>query len=289
MPESRLEFYLNSMGKKVKVFSLGGPATGQDQQLLSLQEYYQKFRADMVVVWFTPGNDVWNNTFPSNDDRTPKPTFWLKDGQLLGPTEMTGQPMRETPRLKLTQFWRKYFPFSRDKEWAKFLPAPYAPMTSYDGPFKDEWQKRLEASPMYLRYENFDTDKNDRALYFSPRSPRIQYGLDLTRRLLQEMQKAAAAHGGQFAIFRSESLSAISGKNGVDGVYILNRKFYRVSSDQFKDNMNYLTQGFSNYLIPVVVEPSNVGPEDAHLNEHATDQVMKDLAAAIGGAIPARK
>ena len=63
MPEQRLQFYLNSSGKKVKVFSLGGPATGQDQQLLSLREYYQNFRADLVILWFTPANDVWNITF----------------------------------------------------------------------------------------------------------------------------------------------------------------------------------------------------------------------------------
>lgn len=291
MPERRLEYYLNSKGKKVKVFSLGGPATGQDQQLLSLKEYYQKFRADLVIVWFTAANDVWNNTFPANDDRTPKPTFWLDQGQLMGPTEMTGQPMRETPRLKLTQLWRKFSPYSRDKEWARFLPSPYAPITSYNGPVRDEWQKRLEASPLYLRYENFDTDKNDKALLFSPRSPRVQYGLDLTRKLLEEMENLAVSHGGQFAIFRAEnSPSATSDKGGVDdGVYVLNGKFYQVSTGQYKENLDYLTQGFSSYLVPVTVEPANMGPEDAHLNEHANDQVMKDLAAAIEGGIPNRK
>jgi hypothetical protein len=196
MPERRLEFYLNSKGKKVKVFSLGGPATGQDQQLLSLKEYYQKYRADMVILWFTAANDVWNNTFPANDARTPKPTFWLKDGQLAGPTEATGQPMRETPRLKLTQLWRRVFTYSRDKDWAEFLPSPYTPMTSYDGPIREEWQKRLEASPLYLRYENFDTDKNDRALYFTPRSPRIQYGLDLTRKLFRFKRNPRASKAG---------------------------------------------------------------------------------------------
>lgn len=291
MPERRLEYYLNSKGKKVKVFSLGGPATGQDQQLLSLKEYYQTFRADLVILWLTPANDVWNNTFPGNDDRTPKPTFWLKDGQLLGPTEATGQPVRETPRLKLTQLWRKLFPYSRDKEWAAFLPSPYMPITSYTGPFKDEWQKRLDASPQYLHYENFDTDKNDRALSFKPRSPRVQYGLDLTRRLFQELANLAASHRGRFAIFRAENSPTATNDNGVvgDGVYILNGKFYQVSSTQYQENLDYLTQGFSSYVVPVTVEPAIVGPEDAHLNEHANDQVMKDLAAEIEGLIPGRK
>jgi hypothetical protein len=159
MPERRLQFYLNSSGRKVKVFSLGGPATGQDQQLLSLQEYYQKYRADMVILWFTPANDVWNNTFPSGtpDDRTPKPTFWLENGQLRGPTELTGQPIRETPRLKLMLLWRKFFPWSREKAWARsILPPPYSPLSKYDGPVTDDWQKRLAELPD-LNYENFDS------------------------------------------------------------------------------------------------------------------------------------
>jgi hypothetical protein len=61
----------------------------------------------------------------------------------------------------------------------------------------------------------------------------------------------------------------------------LNGKFYKTSKAQFDENMNYLTQGFISHSIPVTVEPAIVGPEDVHLNEHATDQVIKDLAAKI--------
>jgi hypothetical protein len=285
MPEQRLQFYLNAAGKRVKVFSLGGPATGQDQQLLSLREYYKQFRADMVLLWFTPANDVWNNTFPSGtpDDRTPKPTFWLEGGQLRGPTEETGQPVRETPSLKLKLLWRKYFPWPREKEWAsKILPPPYEPMREYNGPVSDEWQKRLDAFPDYLHYENFDTDKNDRALMFTPRSPRVQYGLDLTHSLLQEIEKLAASHAGRFAIFRMEE------KPPPSTVYVLNGKYYKVSSDQYEENLKYITRDFDTFMVAVTVQPANVGPEDAHLNEHANDQVMKDLAAKMERLIPAK-
>jgi hypothetical protein len=294
MPEQRLQFYLSSGGKRVKVFSLGGPATGQDQQLLSLREYYQRFRADMVVLWLTPANDVWNNTFPSGipDDRTPKPTFWLEDGQLRGPTELTGQPVRETPRLKLARLWRKFLPWSREKEWARtILPPAYSPLTNYEGPVSDDWQKRMEMLPGYLRYENFDTDKNDRALTLTPRSPRMQYGLDLTRRLLQEMRSFAASGGAQFVIFRTdatpgEKRGQAAGADEV--VHALNGKYYKTSDTQYAENLNYLTQGFNSHVIPVTVEPPLVGPEDVHLNEHATDQVIKDLAAKIESLVPAR-
>ena len=295
MPEQRLQFYLNASGRKVKVFSLGGPATGQDQQLLSLREYYQKYRADLVVLWLTPANDIWNNTFPSGipNDRTPKPTFWFEGGQLRGPTELTGEPVRETSRIKLVRLWRKLFPWSREKEWARnILPAPYAPLAKYDGPVSDEWQKRMDMLPGYLRYENFDTDKNDRAGYLTPRSPRIQYGLDLTRRLIEEMRLLAAARGAQLAVFTTgpkpdASKAETPGSDEV--VQVLNGKYYKTSQSQYNENLRYVTQGFTSYLIPVTVEPALVGPEDVHLNEHATDQVMKDLAAQMQQLVPPRR
>lgn len=294
MPEQRLQFYLTSTGRKVKAFSLGGPATGQDQQLLSLREYYRKFRADLVILWFTPANDVWNNTFPSStpDDRTPKPTFWLENGQLRGPTELTGEPIRETPKLKLMLLWRKFFPWSREKEWARsILPAPYSPMTKYDGPVTDDWQKRMDLLPGYLHYENFDSDKNDRAMKLTPRSPRVQYGLDLTRILLEEMQRLAASRGAQFAIFTTgQNPGANTGQPESSGevVHVLNGKYYKTSEAQYEENISYLTQGFTSYNIPVTVEPQIVGPEDSHLNEHATDQVIKDLATKIENLVPAK-
>jgi hypothetical protein len=287
-----LQFYLNSQGKKVKVFSLGGPATGQDQQLLSLREYYQKFRADLVILWFTPANDVWNNTFPTNlpDDRTPKPTFWLENGQLRGPTELTGQAARETPSFRLKRLWRKYFPYPREAEWAaRILPAPYAPMLKYEGQASNDWQQRMNELPNYLKYENFDSDKNDRGMVLSPRSPRVQYGLDLTRSLMQEMRNLAASNQAQFAVFTADSHPKANQPEAPDEVvHMLNGKYYKTSRTQARENINYLVQGFTYYEIPVLIEPAIVGPEDVHLNEHATDQVIKDLAAKIAGLVPAK-
>ena len=286
MPERLLQSHLSPAGRKIKVFSLGGPATGQDQQLLSLEEYYRHFRADLVVLWLTPANDIWNNMFPSGipDDRTPKPTFWLENGQLRGPTERTGQTVREGPTLKLKMLWRKLFPYSREREWAKLLPPPYAPVARCEGAASTDWQERMQLLPAYLRYEHFDNDKNDRIAYLTPRSPRIQYGLDLTRRLMQEMERLVASHGGRFAVFRTGAAPGAKDEPGgePDEVsHLLNGKCYKTSRSQYESNMSYLTEGFRSYTVAVTVVPPEVGPEDAHLNEHATEQVMKDLAAAL--------
>src|SRR5688572_4684118 len=65
MPERRLQSYLNALGKRVKVFSVGASGYGQDQELLGLRDYFKQFRADMVILWETPINDIWNNVFPT--------------------------------------------------------------------------------------------------------------------------------------------------------------------------------------------------------------------------------
>ena len=110
MPERRLQDYLSDKVRKssgnVKVFTLGTEGYGQDQQLLVLQEFYRSHRADMVVLWQTPGNDVWNNMFPTHwptKNGWPKPTFRLINDELSGPTENMGDPVKPT-NFKLARF-----------------------------------------------------------------------------------------------------------------------------------------------------------------------------------------
>ncbi len=88
MPERRLQHFLNvEHGKNVKVFTLGASGYGQDQQLLALRGYLKDYRADLVILWQSPVNDVWNNMFPTNwpANGVLKPTYWLENGELQGP------------------------------------------------------------------------------------------------------------------------------------------------------------------------------------------------------------
>ncbi len=86
-PEQALEYHLSFLNPQVKAFSLGATGYGNDQQLLVLKEYFQKYRADYVLLWQTITNDIWNNIFPTHcpKDGWPKPTFWLENGVLKGP------------------------------------------------------------------------------------------------------------------------------------------------------------------------------------------------------------
>jgi hypothetical protein len=284
MPEKRLQDYLNMYDKKVKVFSLGAPGYGQDQQLLVLKDYYRQYRADVVILWETPKNDVWNNVFPTHmpANGKPKPTFWLMHGQLHGPHEQMGQELYTSSVMLLRFLLRHgYFVKPRDQEWEKrYLPEPYSPMTEYNGPVNRKWQERWDANLGGMRREDLKNEKSHLAIMLTPRSPRMQYGLDLTRALLHEITNLVSAHGGKFSMFRTSDPSEEI--NSQEEVYVLNGKYYRSSQIQFEQNLQYKNQGFDHYVIPITIEKWRVGPNDGHLNEHAVDQVMKDLANQVG-------
>jgi hypothetical protein len=284
MPEQRLESHLNALGKNVKVFSLGAGGYGQDQELLVLEEYFQKCRADLVVLWQTPVNDVWNNVFKTHMiNRNPKPTFWLEGGGLRGPSETMGQPLANS-HFVLAALWQRAFGLpGRDKYWERGLPEPYVPIDYYDGPVNMEWQERWKSNLGRMRDENLATEKSHLSIMLSPRSKRMQYGLDLTHALTQRIQQVVNAQHGKLVLFQADPHLLTSNE---DQMYALNGKYYRVSKRQLEDNWNYVNQGFQTEIVPVTVNDWRVGPEDGHLNRAATDQVMEDLARRLQQIVP---
>ena len=285
MPERLLESALNSGGRKVKVFSLGAGGYGQDQELLALEEYFRKYRADLVILWETPANDVWNNVFPTHmASFNPKPTFWLDEGRLQGPTEALGQPLPYSrfALWALLQRLRHDMFEQRDRNWERRLPQPYRPLEHYTGQVNTEWQDRWETNKGRIRDENLTNEKSHMAITLSPRSDRMQYGLDLTRALLQRINKVSSSQGAGLLILQTDGNSLPQ----QDEVHVLNGKYYLVSRRQFVANWDYINQGFETDITPLTGNDWRVSPEDAHLNLQANQRVMRDLAKRIGERIP---
>jgi hypothetical protein len=288
MPERRLEAYLDSPNGTTRVFSVGAGGYGQDQELLALEEYFRKYRADLVVLWQTPGNDVWNNVFNTHmANRKPKPTFWLdKSGALRGPSESLLQPLADS-RVVVASLWERAFGLPwRDKSWERQLPEPYAPLDHHAGPARTEWQERWKTNLGRMRDENLDTEKSHMAVMLAPRSKRMQYGLDLTHALTQRIRELVTTNHGRLVVFYVDTHDFVSED---DQVYMLNGKYYRVSKHQFAANWNYVNRGFDVEVIPVVEKDWRVGPDDGHLNAGATDQVMADLARRLRPRIAERQ
>ena len=298
MPEKRLEHYLQQIPgitKKIKVFTVGTGGYGQDQEFLMLKEYYKKFRADMVVLWLTPHNDIRDNVFPSHwpTNGAPKPTYWIKNDTLMGPSEQPGDIVHEE-RLKLYALLnrtliklgvrKKPTSMRRDDQWDAFLPKPYQPLQNYSGLVKTDWQEAWDKNidvDGYVKDDNLENDKNRFNEYLTPTGDRTRYGLDLTRRLLDSIRITVEKHKGNFSIFFTQIPVHNNDKCLQDGVYSLNGKNYRISNAQYQENLDFVTKGFTFFPIPVAVKDWRVGYNNAHLNEKTNDIVMRDLADTI--------
>jgi hypothetical protein len=277
----------NGARGRVRVFSIGASGYGQDQELLAVRDYFARFRADLVVLWETPINDLWNNVFPTSfpADGTSKPTFWLAGGALHGASELIGQPISETPKLKLTLLFRKNFHWSRDRTWEKFYPPSYAPLVSAQGePIRDDWQQWYDANARGMRDENLANEKSHLTIFLTPRSPRTQYGLDLMHALISEMQRTSTSHGARFVAFATDNPRSEESTHS-EGLHTLNGKLYRTSRAQYRANLADFNRGFLFLSVPVSLEDWKATPDDPHLNARATDQVMTDLSKRLAPLI----
>ncbi|UCG32612.1 MAG: hypothetical protein JSU68_13220 [Phycisphaerales bacterium] len=290
MPERRLQLHLaERLGRPTKVFSLAAGGYGQDQQLLALREYFQKHRADLVVLWLTPENDVWNNMFPTHfpTDGWSKPTFWLAEGKLQGPHQPAGK--RIGSGLKSALLLNQFFP-RIDAGWEReHLPPPYKPI-QHSGPAHKGWQRAWDENISRFREDNVANEKSHVAIGLTPRSPRMQYGLDLTNALLREIDQLARDHGADFLIFWIASgpqaasapatASAPSSAHYADAVvYVLNGKYYRSSPRQQRDNIAEMTRGLPAF--PVTHDVKDWKAPDGHLKQAAVDVAMSNLADLI--------
>jgi lysophospholipase L1-like esterase len=284
MPERFLESQLRELGHRVKVFSIGAGGYGQDQELLALEEYFRTNKANLVVLWQSPTNDIWNNLFNTHmASRNPKPTFWLdQSGKLRGPSESPGQRLATSRIVVITLFERAFGLPWRDKSWEQRLPEAYRPLDRYEGPVRTEWQERWRTDLARMRDEELDTEKSHLAVVLTPRSRRMQYGLDLTRALTQRIQNLVIANRGHLVVFQTNSHDITE-----DGeqVYVLNDKYYRTSKHQYQANWAYVNDGFDVEIVPITVQSWRVAPDDGHLNAKAAEQVMTDLAARLQARI----
>ncbi len=280
MPEARLEYHLRRHIPGVTVVSLGARGWGQDQQLLVLREYFAAFGADLVLVWLSPANDVWNNLFPTHYPRNgvPKPTFWLEEGVLCGPSEQMGDPVGDAGLNLLTLLLARHL--DRDGDWERrHLPAPYQPAPDCGAVAADTWQQRWDTQPAF-RNEHFASEKVHCQLYLTPPSPRTRYGIALTRALLAEMRSLSAAHGAGFAVTRWRW------REGGDRetVMRLNGHYYRTNPRQMRDNLAAITAGQRTIEIDLCIEQPFASATNRHLNPRAVDAYMRSLAQELAAA-----
>jgi len=256
--ENCLEKSINH--KKVKVFSIGAGGYGNDQELIALQEYFDKgFRADLVLLWFTPTNDSWNNTFPHHVRGETKPTFILKDGIVS-----------DNPQY-----------FADEEDFAKkYLPAPY--MGKSFNPEKN-YKKIIQKN----NFDNYTTEKTHTQIALSPASPRATYGYELTNKLIKRIEHLCYQHLTNFVPFyiilpgNQKQFFDISGVDE-DGEYFdeVSGKSFIISTETYNKNIKTCLEGFD--YIEIKLTGEKVHPDnDMHLNNEGNTEAMSRLAAIL--------
>ncbi|MBI5664166.1 MAG: hypothetical protein HZC49_03605 [Nitrospirae bacterium] len=252
---------------------------------MALQKYFEKHRADLVLLMFTVRNDIEDNVFPiSGFNKTIKPTFWLEKGQISGPSEGWLEPTG--PKLKLLLLWKFYIGEkigeSRMKLWEKdMLPPAYQGLKDYNGKVDYSWQEMWNRNPhdafAGIEYERLDPSGTE----LTPRSELRLYGINLTRKLLSGIKTLVEKNNGHFIIFKEErpwELLDIAEEK----VYYLNGKYYKLSLGQHHETLKDIFEGFEHYRIPLPMDRHTVSEQDEHLNPQAIDILMKELAFIIG-------
>lgn len=222
MPERYLQKYLTArMNRSVKVFTLGSAGYGQDQELIALENYYKKYRADLVLVWATPINDFWENAFPDRRNRKfaghIKPTYKLENNILRGPyfrsdffydkhdySELINLVMMSIPKLGIGPIEQNIL-----KQWLKELPPPHQKNANEscnnlkqmnDKEF-DALKVKPDANYLLTTKEDFMDSRSHYSPFAVNRSPRDNYLVNLTRKLYVRLNQTAAINHSRFRVF----------------------------------------------------------------------------------------
>jgi hypothetical protein len=284
--------------------------------LLALREYFQQFRANLVVLWHTPINDFWENAFP---DRSPqegaghlKPTFLLVDQQGSETIELFHPPLSEHTALHILHRFnmgrillkliitlsildiRNIEPNELAlRAWFSLIPPAEGHEVVMQSQCPAEIVPQWKFTPLYDQYtgrpltiatdEAIEESRSHFTPFLEPLSLRDQYTKRVTRALMEQMKALAELNGAEFKVFAPEF--TFNGVPFFSEVRCAKKdgKFYRVNSDllapmeAWKASVNFEK---------LVIEIGHYGREsitvdrrDAfHLNLLGNKLVMESLA-----------
>jgi hypothetical protein len=282
LPEDFLQNFLLGHGRRVKVFSLGAAGFGPDQELLALRTYFKKgYRADVVAVWQTLGNDIWNAQFPTHSGvfgvGRLKPTFRLgADGTLIEPETGIGDMFCTLYLACLMRQWRYG---SIDAYWDGYLPPPARPVGTPESEV-----------PVVDTTESIDREKTHWSLWMEPASPRKAYGIKLVRALYAAINALASTNGARFLVFdvnrhTKEGLAELKTNPmfSAEAKYVRHEgKLYPAAGREVYFSVGRQVNSGLPFTMVDMDRPGHVvSADDPHLNERGNERVMEQLAADL--------
>jgi hypothetical protein len=305
MPEQFLqEILTRQLHQPVKVFSLASSGWGQDQQLLAIREYFKLYRADLVLVWATPGNDFWENAFPDRSATQQaghlKPTFRLVDQKLYGPYFPSGSYLHNSAIAQLIEMVIANLQDETLEQ--RILRRWLQEMPSSHKTHKAENEHACEGLTVINQGEFFNTifelnDKigytirsgqdllNSRSLfsaYMLDPSRRDEYLVAITKSLLRHVKEEVEKHHSKFLVFypvredfekrAMQMVKCVADSQG---------NFFRVFFD-YKGGLQRVIS--SDDLVIFDLPGGNeivVSPSDRHLNDFGNELAMKKLSLIL--------
>ena len=305
MPEKQLQKYLTAqMNRSVKVFTLGAAGYGQDQELIALENYYKKYRADLVLVWATPVNDFWENAFPDRRIRKfaghIKPTFKLVNNVLQGPyfesdfvhdkydySELLHLIMMSIPRLGVGPIEQNIL-----RKWLQDLPPPHAKISNEscnnlqqigDKEF-DVSKIKPEANYILITREDFIDSRSHYSPFAVNRSPRDNYLVNITGKLYERINDTASKNHSQFRVFYPDRFE-------FDRLYLNHVKCVQYGSDRSTampvkmDQVSLLKEVIPPEKLIVFDLPGgqelSFSETNPHLSDIGNERAMKNLAPLL--------
>jgi hypothetical protein len=224
MPEYFLQSILNTkLAQNVNVFSIAASGWGQDQQLLSLKEYYKYYKADLVLIWATPKNDFWENTFPDRGVTKVaghiKPTYRLDGDKISGPFFELNTYYKNSVLLQL--FYSAIQSINGEtieqhilRNWMDNLPSPHNPADytleqSNHSPKEIDLKVFSQNLSIYSMEDSLTILTNEDFLnsrsHFSPFGERLSsrdnYLINITRKLFERMKDLTNSYNSNMFVF----------------------------------------------------------------------------------------
>jgi hypothetical protein len=158
-----------------------------------------------------------------------------------------------------------------DTKWESKLPQPYQgiPSNNYKGD--------LETYPRLGGDEAIAIEKSHYALFLDPPSKRMEYGIQLTRFLLDSIQQLCKANHADFTLFTGLNNEVTDMR---DSSYYVEAdgKVYKLSKQTFFDNVSAITSGFPFHLFVLDTDWKQISRSDNH---HYNIVAQQELAQKI--------
>lgn len=305
MPEQFLQESLgNWLHKPVKVFSLAASGWGQDQQLLALQEYFRTFRADLVVLWATPGNDFWENAFPDRSVTSQaghlKPTYRLVDQKLYGPYFTSGSYLHGSAIAQLVEsifanIKKETLEQRILRGWLNEMPAPHEShklahedlcrgltVINQGEFFNTIFELNDNIGYMVKSGQDVLSSRSLFSAYMLDPSRRDEYLIAITKNLLRLVKEEVEKNHSTFLVFYPvredfekraiQMIKCVSDSQG---------NIFRVSFDYISALQRVIA---SDDLVIFNLPGGNeivVSPSDRHFNDFGNKLVMKKLNLSL--------